>query len=272
MSKKSNVGAIIIGGILIVGGAIGAYLYFKKRKQNKQEDQVQVGEDSQTSVETATTSTSSGSGGSSSSSSSSTGNPFKSKSGVKKFQEWVINTKKDSSILGSSGADGIWGSKTANAYAQYGDEYNQSVRGGGSASTSKNPVPTANDFAALKNSMKPELGNYPLTEDANWGVTYKFKTTYDKGGKPQESVTGSFLASGVFQLKKQKGGQTLTAFNGSWWYQGNRLYISLQNGASSNGTYTPDVVLRLVNAQFQLFAMFSADGKKPYTDAQDSIL
>ena len=47
---------------------------------------------------------------------------------IKGFQQWVINTKGDKSILGKGGDsgygdDGIWGSKTANAWKKYGGEY-----------------------------------------------------------------------------------------------------------------------------------------------------
>lgn len=42
---------------------------------------------------------------------------------VMKFQNWVINTKKDPKILGVFGADGKWGKNTSNAWSKYGEEY-----------------------------------------------------------------------------------------------------------------------------------------------------
>tara|TARA_R110001592_G_scaffold363164_2_gene680868 strand:- start:529 stop:1722 length:1194 start_codon:yes stop_codon:yes gene_type:complete len=47
---------------------------------------------------------------------------------IKGFQQWVINTKGDKSILGKGGDsgygdDGIWGDKTAAAWNKYGKEY-----------------------------------------------------------------------------------------------------------------------------------------------------
>ena len=47
---------------------------------------------------------------------------------IKKFQSWVINTKKDKKILGTGGDsgfgdDGIWGSKTNIAWEKYGSSY-----------------------------------------------------------------------------------------------------------------------------------------------------
>lgn len=47
---------------------------------------------------------------------------------IKGFQQWVINTKGDKSILGKGGDsgygdDGIWGTKTATAWNKYGQEF-----------------------------------------------------------------------------------------------------------------------------------------------------
>lgn len=57
-----------------------------------------------------------------------TSNPFKTKEEILKFQQWVINTKKDKTILGTGGStgygdDGKWGSKSASAWDKYGKEY-----------------------------------------------------------------------------------------------------------------------------------------------------
>lgn len=45
------------------------------------------------------------------------------KTEVKAFQDFVIKVKKDSTILGSAGADGIWGTKTQKAYDKYGADW-----------------------------------------------------------------------------------------------------------------------------------------------------
>ena len=42
---------------------------------------------------------------------------------VKDFQLWVINTKKDKTILGKFGADGDWGANSVKAWYKYGNEY-----------------------------------------------------------------------------------------------------------------------------------------------------
>ena len=53
----------------------------------------------------------------------SSGNPFTDNAQVQAFQQWVIDVKKDPSILGSAGADGIWGNNTSKAYTKYGEDY-----------------------------------------------------------------------------------------------------------------------------------------------------
>jgi hypothetical protein len=71
-------------------------------------------------------------------------NPFKTKDEVLKFQQWVINTKKDKTILGGGGStgfgdDGSWGGKSASAWDKYGKEY---LTGSGTGATSGTPAST----------------------------------------------------------------------------------------------------------------------------------
>lgn len=42
---------------------------------------------------------------------------------IRKFQNWVLNVKKNKTILGKYGADGDWGSNTQNAWVKYKNEY-----------------------------------------------------------------------------------------------------------------------------------------------------
>lgn len=56
-----------------------------------------------------------------------TANPFPDLMSLRMFQNWVINTKKDRAILGTGGADGIWGKNTARAWAKYKDDWNKKV-------------------------------------------------------------------------------------------------------------------------------------------------
>ena len=51
------------------------------------------------------------------------GNPFPDLVVLKKFQDWVINTKNDKDILGKNGADGSWSINTAAAFNKYRGEW-----------------------------------------------------------------------------------------------------------------------------------------------------
>jgi len=125
-------GAVLLG----VAGYFG-YTWWKKRKDAKDsgssDTNINTGS-SDTNINTGSTQTPSGSG--STSAIVPTSNPFKTQDEVLKFQQWVINTKKDKTILGTGGStgfgdDGKWGSKSGSAWDKYGKEY---LTGAGSGS------------------------------------------------------------------------------------------------------------------------------------------
>ncbi|NBO22115.1 hypothetical protein EBU94_02080 [bacterium] len=98
-------------------------------------------------------------------SSGSTANPFKSKAEVLAFQQWVINTKGDKTILGGGGAsgfgdDGAWGTNTASAWTKYGTDYKASPQGASSS---------ANTWSSSDGSANSELKDR-LEYDANQNV------------------------------------------------------------------------------------------------------
>lgn len=110
MNKQSKKVAIWLSSLAIVASGIYiGFRYFKKRK-------VEGGtvKDPATSVPDSVPPPSSGS---------SSGNPFSSRTQVKEFQQFVIDNMKDRAILGNSGADGVWGPKTAAAYAKYRNQW-----------------------------------------------------------------------------------------------------------------------------------------------------
>lgn len=119
MAKKSGKALWVIGSFVVIGGAI-AYFIWRSRKDKSTE----MGDAPPPTGEPSAYVPSSS--GSSSSSSSSTSNPFKTSDELKAFQNWVINVKKDASILGSAGADGKWGSNSRKAWEKYGKEYTPS--------------------------------------------------------------------------------------------------------------------------------------------------
>jgi hypothetical protein len=119
-------GAILLG----VGGYFG-YNWWKKRKDAKTSTNPII----DPITPPADNNVGSGGGGTSYTPPTFTSNPFKTTDEVLKFQKWVINTKKDKTILGSGGStgfgdDGKWGAKSGSAWDKYGKEYLTGVVGG----------------------------------------------------------------------------------------------------------------------------------------------
>lgn len=115
MAKKGTKALLVIGSFVVIGGVLAYFLFFRTRKKGTEgtgETPPTTGESSAYTPSTI---------------GSTTDNPFKSSDELKAFQNWVINVKKDTTILGSAGADGKWGSKSRSAWQKYGKEYKPSA-------------------------------------------------------------------------------------------------------------------------------------------------
>ncbi len=174
--------AVVLSMVAIAG--VIAYVLYRRYKKKKDE---MPSIDSGTTFTPAPTPTSTGSSsGSSSGSSTSNGNPSATKDDLIKFQQWVINTKGDKTILGKGGStgfgdDGIWGSNSAKAFAKYGSEYKNST----SASTS---------------TGWNEKGSIKSTESGvNVWKDLKFTKPYGStaGSQLQKSVSGKYMFSPI---------------------------------------------------------------------------
>ena len=112
--KKRIVIWVSVAALLGVGGYF-AYKFVKAKRDKKKA--------LQDAASTSSTSTSS-SNSAPSSTSSIISNPFKTKQELQTFQNWVLTMYPfDRAILGSTGADGVWGKNSANAWIKYGDAY-----------------------------------------------------------------------------------------------------------------------------------------------------
>jgi hypothetical protein len=185
-------------------------------------------------------------------------NPFTSQADLKKFQEWVISVKKDTSILGSAGADGIWGTKSGNAWSKYGAEYTKSTtQGSGSGSgrgvsgldkdtitvlvsTRNNGYRVAWGNKATENYIK--TSKYPTFFNA-WkdAVLRRIKdggnTLFFWGGSYYDSYTGSFQVKGSLSGRGIKAGNntfTYTNINGT---KGNKVSENTTLGQVSTWRY-----------------------------------
>jgi len=197
--KKGLKLTLLIAGSLAIGVLIylmfikkDSKLYVLNRSRGSNLDPLQQGEAQSGQVGSANEEPSpqpSGNSGGGFFNGSTIGNPFTSKSEVKAFQDYVINVKKDSDILGSYGADGLWGSNTANAYEKYGSEYD----------AFKDPL------KAVKSSLKNLGLNYTITSDGAVRVvysrnTYKYVARYYNNRRVVFYINGQskFLSKGNY--------------------------------------------------------------------------
>lgn len=105
----------IIGGIVVIAGGIGAYFLLRKPKKENNNNS-----DDDTIVEKPVISSG---GGNSTPKTPNTPKELNSKEKLKSFQDYVLDVKKDNTILGNAGADGEWGNNTSNAWNKYGSDY-----------------------------------------------------------------------------------------------------------------------------------------------------
>lgn len=130
--EKSTKKKLLIGGSAVVILGIGGYFLWKYLKNKKEEKTRREAEEAAAKAAAESASSTTKGGGQTIS----TSNPFSSSAELLKFQQWVINTKKDASILGSAGADGVWGKKSENAWKKYGTEYTTTTKAVVGTSTS----------------------------------------------------------------------------------------------------------------------------------------
>jgi len=185
-------------------------------------------------------------------------NPFSTKAQVKAFQQWVINVKNDKTILGSGGDsgfgdDGLWGSKTAKAWAKYGNEYKNAQSGMGGSGTTSSTAPTSLDFVTLKSI----LNNFekPVNNDSKLQIATSSE-------RPRILI--DFYSDGtmVFQKDLNWYSPTYAKSTGSWSIVNNQAKLNLGgktatiNQTDNNGIWTilkSTNYLNPVNGQFVPF-------------------
>lgn len=112
-----------------------------------------------------------------------------------KFQNWVINTKKDKTILGKWGADGDWGDLSEKAWKKYGSSYN--------TNTSKKEYP----FDVLsRNPQSKDIAEIIKKSNGGW-----FRNDYEAwaeaafnkiGNKDRYQKVSSLLGKDVYEYIK----------------------------------------------------------------------
>ena len=116
---KSSVGFWLLIGTLVVGGGVGIYFLLRKPKEETADENLDEKKEDIV-VPTITTRDDSGS---QTKPKSSAPSELNTADKIKAFQNYVLNTKNDVTILGGSGADGKWGSNSQKAWDKYGSDF-----------------------------------------------------------------------------------------------------------------------------------------------------
>jgi hypothetical protein len=119
---KSSVGFWLLIGTLVVGGGVGIYFLLRKPKEETADDNLDEKKEDIV-VPTITTRDDSNIVTKPKSSAPSELNTADK---IKAFQNYVLNTKNDVTILGGSGADGKWGANSQKAWDKYGSDFKKS--------------------------------------------------------------------------------------------------------------------------------------------------
>ena len=177
MKKK----VIIWGGIAIVAG-IATYFIVKRFRKPQTSDVPAVTPGAEVVPPAGGGGGNEGDGGGSSAPT-----ELDSKAKVLAFQQWVINTKKDKTMLGRGGAsgygdDGIWkaGGKTDAAWTKYGAEYKGS--GGSGGSTTDASLEKAINLIVAKGSNASGKANrtYLLKTNPDWVKKWAWNLDNDR--------------------------------------------------------------------------------------------
>jgi hypothetical protein len=173
MKKK----VIIWGGIAIVAG-IATYFLVKRFRKPQTPDAPPVPE--------VLPPAGGGGGNEGGGGGSSAPSELDSKAKILAFQQWVINTKKDKTILGSGGAsgygdDGSWGGKTSAAWDKYGAIYKNEGGGSGSGGADAALEKAINLILAKASNEKGKATrSYLLSADPSFVKTWAWNLDNDR--------------------------------------------------------------------------------------------
>jgi hypothetical protein len=233
MDQKTR--KIVIAGSLLTLGGIGAYFGYQAWKKWKDE---QDAKDAQLAATLANINTGGGNtgGGGESGGGGGTTTQTDRPENILAFQQFVINTIGDKTILGGGGAsgfgdDGIWGRNTKKAWAIHKDAYLKSI--GGTTSTGK-------DYDTISANLKPIAkalgkGNALLRYGTNQeGIDYLKFTSNTTGNKYY------WFASGRFKVWTDDGGGKNLSY-GDWASKGKK--VMPDGGPRKGETITKDKAL-----------------------------
>lgn len=202
---KSSVGFWLLIGTLVVGGGVGIYFLLRKPKEETADENLDEKKEDIV-VPTITTRDDSGS---QTKPKSSAPSELNTADKIKAFQNYVLNTKNDVTILGGSGADGKWGSNSQKAWDKYGSDFKKSPTYKGittvvSADAKKRIL----DFATGSKAKESYLNGANQDFVKKWAETIgKDKTAFIWANQVYRTKTGERVMDYnplIFNLKTSK--------------------------------------------------------------------
>jgi hypothetical protein len=159
-------------------------------------------------------------------------NPFTSKEEITAFQRYVLDVIKDVNILGSYGADGVWGSRTANAYQKYGEQYH----------AYQNPQASVKanlESAGITYQMVDTNTQYPNIRVVFMRGSYKYVARFYNNGRVVFYIHGksNFLSKGNYSNGGKKIVITEGRREGST-FSNSDLLKNMQNAIAPTSTGT----------------------------------
>lgn len=204
----------IIGGIILIAGGVGAYFMFRKPKEGtkKKNDSITKGNERKPKDEEkdkpkddkekpnedggGNTGGNTGGGGATNTRPS----ELNTKAKITEFQNYVINTKKDTNILKPDGADGLYGKNTLNAWNKYGTDFKASTGTSTNVSTTvdaqlQGKIDTIRNLAfktapKTQLSFVPMLQKSPIFVDAWYRALLEKTETFSTQGRVYRTDTG----------------------------------------------------------------------------------
>jgi len=280
---KSSVGFWLLIGTLVVGGGVGIYFLLRKPKEEADgegEGNEKKGEPTPT--PTPTPSPSSTPSPSPSPSSSPTPKPksdipaeLNSEEKIKAFQNWVLNIKKDKTILGNKGADGKWGDNSQNAWNKYSADFKKSQTFKGFTITVKDEdINRIINFATGNKSNENYLKSSPKTFVKKWSDTIKNnKTAFIWADPVYRTKTGERVMDfnpTIFNLKTSKGGNLRAEANPKSTATEIKAGVSLGKG-SAVAFSNPYLYIYLPNKKKWIASSLVTKASSSFTGGEEEI-
>jgi len=274
---KSSVGFWLLIGTLVLGGGVGIYFLLRKPKEEtdgEEERNEKKGEPTLPSIPSPRPS------------STSTPTPslntksdvpaeLNSEEKIKAFQNWVLNIKKDKTILGNKGADGKWGDNSQNAWNKYSADFKKSQTFKGFTINLKDEdINRIVNFATGNKSNENYLKSTNKTFVKKWSDTIKNnKTAFIWANQVYRTKTGERVMDFnpiIFNLKTKAGGNLRAEANPKSTATEIKAGVSLGKG-SAVAFSNPYLYIYLPNKKKWIASSLVTKASSSFTGGEEEI-